>query len=323
MSVFDDCFHTFPDFSKKPKDWETFYSREISALKKIPIELKSKRKVSKKLLTENSYILNYTSTNKYTLQAHLVVPKKVVKKPPLVVIFPDYHQDPSIFSSLSNAGYAQLVLRLRGHEVDLLSTIDTKEMSKEEIEQLSYGYFQASLSQKKSYYLKQLYLDAFRTLEIARLRSREVDTSKIGVWGKGVGASMALFVTYFMKRTTSLFLEHPTFINLEVSQNKSKAKYSNEINNYIKTHKREKAEIKKNLNYLDGMYFAQDLEVPTAVAVNLKSKLSIPHSSFSAFHSIIGEKEMFIHTEDKPASLKKEKKIIIEKAVDFFDRFLK
>lgn len=319
MALFDECFSSEADISLAPRDMEKFWNAQIARLKKIPLEIQTKKKVSRKLFTEQNLVMDFQSIDKYHMQAQFIAPRKLIGKPPLVVIFPDYGRESIAYKGLMNAGIAQMVVRMRGHEAPRPSqTHDKPALGKKKDErEESYGYFGEHLLDTADYYATKIYLDAYRTLEVARLR-KEIDTSRIGIIGQGVGAAQALFVAAFMQRGDALYLENPAFLNLEQTQNISDADYAREINEAARGSKKVKQQIKENLRYFDPVYFAARVGSSTAFSVNLTNKESVPHGSFALFHLLRNEKDMFLFTEGDPVALAEEKRKTASNAVRYF-----
>lgn len=320
MALFDECYSSEADLSHTPRDLEKFWSAQIARLKKIPLEIHTKKKVSRKLLTEQNLVIDFQSIDKYHMQAQFIAPRKFITKPPLVVIFPDYGSEAIAYKGLMNAGIAQMVVRMRGHEaprpVEVEVKVSTLPRAKEE-KAKSYGYFAERLLDVQEYYATKLYLDAYRALEVARLR-KEIDSSRIGIIGQGVGAAQALFVAAFMQRGDALYLENPAFLNLEQTQNLSEADYAREINEAAKGSKKLKQQIKENLRYFDPVYFADRINACTAFSVNLTNKFAVPHGAFALFHLLKTEKDMFLFTEGDAVALAEEKRKAASNAVRYF-----
>lgn len=320
MALFDECFSAEADISHAPRDLDKFWAAQIARLKKVPLEVQTKKKVSRKIFTEQNLMVEYQSIDKYHMQAQFIAPRRLTGKPPLVVIFPDYSKETIAYKGLMNAGIAQLVVRMRGHEAP--RPIAAQELpqtgKKEEKREQSYGYFGERLLEPAEYYANKIYLDAYRTIEVARLR-REIDTSRIGIIGQGVGAAQALFVAAYMERGEALYLENPAFLHLDETQNISDADYAREINTAARGGgKKAKQQVKENLRYFDPVYFARRISASTAFSVNLTNKEAVPHGAFALFHLLKHEKDMFLFTEGDPVALAEEKRKTVSNAVRYF-----
>lgn len=313
MSVFDECYETSPGLENKPNDFDQFWDNEIKGLKKIPFEETSKKKVSKKFLKEHNISVLFQSSEKYKIEAQLLAPKKMGKKPPVVVVFGDYLNPPALYKGLLNNGIGQFTIKMRGHDIPLKKTEGNDEEAPKVI---SYGYFAENLADKESYYLKHLLLDAYRAVEILRLRT-EINTSRIGFFGEGIGALMALFVASKMKRAESLFLLYPDFMKTDMAV-KATNHAQSEIRNYLKSHKSQRAKIEKNLTYFDGIFLADSIEIPSKTVVNIADNRVIPHGAFALFHQLGGEKDIHVYTDNSPNMVKKENQKNMKIMTDFF-----
>ncbi|HRP70880.1 MAG TPA: acetylxylan esterase [Turneriella sp.] len=328
MALFDDCFNSEANTTLAPPDLDKFWKAQIARLKKIPIEMEAKKKVSRKILTEQNLLIDFQSIDKYHCQAQLFVPRKMSGKPPLVLIFPDYGKEAVVYKGLMNVGIAQMIVRMRGHEAPRPVPGDKqtgrkaemqndREKQKTEKQSAAYGYFGERLLEPTEYYAAKIFLDAFRALEVARLR-KEVDTSRIGIIGQGVGAAQALFATAFMERGDALYLENPAFLNLDDTQNISDADYAREINSNARGSKKVKQQIKENLRYFDAVYFADKIKTDCAFSINLHNKEAVPHGAFALFHLLQCEKDMYLFTEGDPVALADEKRKTVLNAVKYF-----
>ncbi|MDH5716583.1 MAG: acetylxylan esterase [Spirochaetia bacterium] len=324
MSLFDECFSTYSTLTEKPKKWKSFWENELNALKEIPFEIKRGEEGELKNINAKYININFQSYNKYNIYSKLIIPKKVDlknSKSSVIVLFPDYFKNINFYEDLLKEEFAYFIIRLRGHEnyIDLRKPVSDSDQSVIK----SYGFFSENLLHIKNYYMKNLYLDAYRALEVIRLQ-KEIDTSKIAIWGTGIGAAMAVFVSSFMKRTSALFLENPSFSHLAVTQNISKSDYAREINKYLKVNNSARISIKSNLSILDAMYFADDLDIPVCMGIDLRNKETAPHGGFALFHRLPSEKDMHIITENLSSdSVKESEPLLIDAAKEFFIKNLK
>ena len=318
MAKFDECFNAQANPKLKPRDLEKFWLQQLTRLKVTPHNTIAKKKVSGKILVEHNLTLDFQSIDNYHLHAQFIAPKQLMRKPPLIVIFPDYGKEAVAYKPLMNAGIAQLVVRLRGHEAPLPlieNTADIK-LAKEKTAQ-SYGYFAERIQEPAEHYACKIFLDAFRTIEMARLR-KEIDATKIGIWGQGIGAAQALFVNAFMNRGDALYLENPAFLNLEQTLRLSTADYAREINALPKASKKMSDAVAESLRYFDPVYFASKVSGSVALSVNLDDTNSVPHGAFALMHLLTCEKDMYVFTENDPVARANEKKKIVSNALQFF-----
>lgn len=313
MSDFDVCYGTWPDFSHKPSNFITFWKEQLAQLKSIPHSVDYKKRVSRHILTENNSEVSFLSADRTRISAELLIPRKLIGKPPVVVIFHDYHEEEVAFKPLLNAGIAQLVVRMRKIDVEAPPPEPPKSRFGKQPPPQMPKYFAHNLTSAADHYLAKLFLDAYRALEVLRLND-EVDHDRIGIWGSGIGAAMGLFVTTFMRRTTYLVLENPGFCMLpkawpEIEQGALKE---------VKDSMPAKSPLPKEFNYLDSIFLARELEVNASVMVQMNHNPHWTAGGFSLFHTIKAEKEMHLYSLDPKDNQEAVHKDMIEQATSLF-----
>ncbi len=317
MSFFDQCYQARANLINKPSDWKNFWYTEIQKVKSIPKSLIIKKKSTIKFKIKNQLTLQYNSVNNYRLSAQLFTSSSLRRKSPIVIIFPDYLEKFVISKNILNLGFLFCLVQIRGHNIPL-TTLNQNGQVKE---RKSYGYFAENMESLYDYYMKQLLLDAYKTIEMLA-EEPIVDTKRIGVWGRGIGATMALFTSKFSNHISSQLIESPSFCHTE-TLHKSHEHYAVEINTKLKRQSSSyQKKIKNNFKYFDGIFFAENLQVPSTFITNLNNKKKLPEQTFSIFHEIKSEKEIHIFTEDTPKLAEEQNKKIHNIAKNHFDQTL-
>lgn len=286
-SDFDRFFLNLPPFDKET-DFNSFWRGSIKKLKKIPIDPifeESDKNSSKKFEILNATFRGY---EKSPVRGEIYLPIDV-KKPKVIVYIPDYNQPYKPIQDLPDSDIAFFFLKLRGHRS--VYSNENKDNRK------SPGYMSENILDKDSYYVKSIYLDAYRSLEMLRLFDK-LDCSTVGLMGKGLGASAALFTASYSPRVAAVVLDTPSFCYLELSQNISSSDATNEINAFISEHKGKKNMIKKNLTYFDAINFSDNIKCPILVTVGLKDILSPPECVFALFNHLLCDKLVEVYPED-------------------------
>ena len=311
MSFFDECYQTKLNKDHMPYAWHTFWKSQIEELASVPFDLQIKKKTSLKNITQNHGTVLYNSSGGYRIHARYIAPISR-KKVPLIVIFPDYLEIPTIYKSFFNKGFAQFVVQLRGHEVPLQNVDAQGNLTPKE----SYGYFAENLEDKEEYYMKKLYLDAYRTIEIIS-QITKFDQKRIAIWGKGIGAAMTLFAAKFTKKSKCQIIQYPSFCYLPLLS-KCKSAYAKEINSKINQIRKMRNNIfSKTLNYFDASFFAEDIGISSAVFADIKNKGTLPQAVFSIFHELKGEKEMHLIAENNLDEETEQEKQSLKAVIDF------
>ena len=317
MSLFDECYQAQINLTHKPSNWKEFWYSELQVIKSISKSTIIKKKLTTNFKAKNQFRLEYNSINNYQLSVQLITTSSPKKKLPTIVIFPDYVEKFSILKSVLDLGFLICLLQMRGHKKSL-TTINADGVMQEH---KSYGYFCNNIENPNQYYMRDILLDAYQTIEIL---SKEpiVDSKRIGVWGRGIGATMALFVAKFSNHISSQIIESPSFCDLD-NLYKSKEKYAEEIYTVIKKKDQiAEANIKRNMSYFDGSFFSENLHTPSAFITHLGSKQIPSKQAFALFNQIQGEKEIHIFTDDNPDLFEENKKKTHKIVQKYFGRTL-
>lgn len=283
---FDRFFLNLPPFDRE-KDFNDFWERSINELKKIPME-PAYDGSEKSKASFDTHSISYRSFGHTKIQGELYVPV-YTKKPKVIVILPDYNKpNPYAWFTLDDT-FAYFFLTLRGHTA--LPAAAAKEEPK------SPGFMIENIIDIESYYLRGIYLDAYRALDMLRLNTK-LDCSAMGMLGKGLGSAAAVFAAATSGRIGSLVLDTPSFCHLSLSQNISCSDGSNEINAFLDMHRNKKKLIKKNLTYFDALNFSDNIKCATLVTVGFRDSYSPPQCVFALFNHLLCEKTVEVYPDD-------------------------
>jgi cephalosporin-C deacetylase-like acetyl esterase len=158
------------------------------------------------------------------------------------------------------------------------------------------GFMVENIIEAENYYLKGVYLDAYRAIDALRL-NEGLDCSVIGILGKGLGAAAAVFAAANSARVGALALETPSFCYLELGQNLSTGDMAEEINQYLAQHRNRKKQVKKNLSYYDALNFSDRVQVPVLLTVGFKDTISPPSCVFALFNHLLCDKTIEVYPE--------------------------
>ncbi len=288
LSNFDKYFLNLPPQDKK-NDFDEFWDKSIAEIKKIPLETKLVKSGKKSTHRFASYDVTYKGFTKTTITGELLIPRGTLK-PKVIIHVHDYNNMLHYPQQVLDESAAYFFINLRGH-TEIVKPDDTEE------EPASPGYMVENILDRDTYYVKAVYLDLYRSIDMLRLIP-DINCSAIGIIGKGIGAAAAVFTAAFSDRVAALVLETPAFCHLVLSQNISKSDASNEINEFVATIKAKKKLIKENLTYFDALNFADKIGCPILATVGFKDTLSPPECIFSLFNHFQSEKVIEVYPEE-------------------------
>ncbi len=283
-SDFDKFFLNLPPFDRQA-DFKQFWKKAIAEVKKIPLDTEI-RKTRGGSSSFTVYDVTYRSFMKSQIHGKLYKPK--TKKAKVVILVHDYNELPRYDHGSLDPDTAYFIIELRGHGVI------SKKTSEEEA---SPGYMIENILDRDTYYMKALFLDVLRSIDMLRLIT-DLDCSNIGIIGKGTGAAAAIFAAAHSPRVSALALETPAFCNLPQSQNLSTGHAATEINEFISITKAKRKLIKTNLTYFDSLNFSDMVSCPALVTVGFKDTDAPPQCVFSLFNHLLTEKTIEVYPDN-------------------------
>jgi len=286
INQFDKYFLNLPPINRAD-DFKKFWDNAVNDLKKIPIEPKKIQNSKKSSSSFSVHDISFKGFMKSPVYGELLLPVGK-KKPSLVIFIHDYNTLPKIAHKDLDPAMAYFFPLLRGHNI-ITET--------ESGEQESPGYLTENILNKETYYVKAVFLDILRSIDMLRLEG-SVDCNNIGIIGKGLGAAASVFAAYSSNRVSAVVLDTPSFCNIELSQNISTGCAAGEINSFIQATKRKKKEIKNNLSYFDSINFADSVKCPVLTTVGFKDTISPPECVFALFNHLLCEKTMEVYPDD-------------------------
>jgi len=300
---FDKLFLHLPPVTRE-NDYSRFWDNAVMQMKKISVdgELASNANRSSGRFT----VSDVTFTGAFKTKGHglLYMPRAVEKPHPVIIIHDYNHPEPYKGFDLDDH-MAYFFLRLRGHQhIKDTPVAETKNPSSPPSKSKSVaddevlpGYLKEKILDPENYYVKAVYLDALRAIDLLRL-NRKLDCGSIGVIGKGLGAAAGLFAASRSDRITALVLDSPSFAWLDVSQNESDGDIAKEINDYIKLNHTKRALVKRSLSYFDTLAFADKITCDVMMSVGLKDSVAPPQCSFALFNHLLCDKLAQVYPDD-------------------------
>ena len=287
IKAFDKYFWNLPQLSRET-DFEKFWEKSISDIKKIPIEPEINDDHKKYTSKFKAYNISYNGFLKARVKGVLYVPKKSDRSR-VIIHLHDYNRypDKSIAKVLSDKT-AHLFLIMRGH--DIIENRTDEELAQER----PLGFIVENIIDMETYYARSVYLDVYRSIDFLRLVNF-IDCSKIGIYGKGFGAAAGFFSAVYSSRIGAIVMDSPLFCNLPLSQNISSSDTSREINDIINVQKTKKTQIKKNLSYFDIINFSHDIACPALFITGLKDSISPSECVMGLFNNVQGEKTIEVY----------------------------
>jgi cephalosporin-C deacetylase-like acetyl esterase len=257
-------------------DFAEFWARTRKQLDLIPLQTQIERIDSLEILNRHVFRVRLLSFDNVYIYGWYLVPKGRGNFPTILNI----HNQPFIYNSRMERLFPEFALFL----------LDVRGFgsSRSEVDPGNPGYFVWNISDKEKYFCRGAILDCIRAVDFLTSRS-EVDTSRLGVIGNGLGGGLALAAAALDSRVKAVAADSPLLMALDVVTKLTILPY-HEIVQYLIAHPSEKKEIFKTLSYYDLINLAPLIRTPVLMSVMLEDRISPPISAAIVYNRIQGDK---------------------------------
>jgi|GEM_PF-221368 len=292
IKTFDPYYQNFPEISRDT-NFDNFWNKSIGEIKKISIEPEIKRNKKKDSSKFEAYDVSYNGFLKTRMYGVLYKPKKKEKTKAIIHIH-DYNSnfDKGIVKTLTT-DVSHFLIILRGHS-SLYLTVENGDENSSVMS--SPGYMVENIVDLETYYVKSIYLDILKSIDMLRL-IKFLDCSKIGIIGKGLGAAAAFFTASYSERIGALACDSPQLCDLPMTQNISTGEITKEINDIVSIQKKRKDIIKKNLSYFDLINFSDKINCPAYFVTGLNDSIAPSECTMGLFNILKTEKTIEVYPE--------------------------
>jgi len=257
-------------------DFNEFWIRTRKQLSLVPLQTRIERVDSLNIATRHVFRVRLLSFDNVYIYGWYLVPKGRGNFPTILNI----HNQPFQFNSRTERLYADFALFL----------LDVRGFgsSREEVDPGNPGYFVWNITDKEKYFCRGAILDCIRAVDFLAFRS-EVDTTRLGVMGNGLGGGLALAAAALDTRIKAVAVDSPLLMAFDMVTKLTTIPY-HEILHYLIAHPSEKKDIFKTLSYFDLINLAPKIRKPVLMSVMLEDQISPPISATVVFNRIPGDK---------------------------------
>jgi len=228
--------------------------------------------------TGDAYEVEYNSIDKATIYGWLTIPKGSRTQPVLYKIS-DYQSE---LSPEFRGNMAVLCINTRG-------TGASNQNYALAYDQLGVN----NLKDKNKYYLKGVYMDALRGLDLILhfAPTMKLNANKILAVGNGLGGSSATALAAIDSRLKGIIVESPSFIGMREMINFGEGMTditfpASMFKNYYNTKKISKETVIKTLEYFDPVYFAPYISCPILTGFGLHNRNTPAQSVFNFINQL-------------------------------------
>ncbi len=154
------------------------------------------------------------------------------------------------------------------------------------------GFLTRGIEQRELYYLRRLYVDAYRAVDVARELAG--GTAEIVLAAGSQGGGIGLAVAGLRSDLALALLDVPSFALFRRATEISGVGSRAEIARYLSGHRDSIDRVFATLAYFDGVNFAARARTEARFSVGLMDQVCPPSTIFAAYHHYAGPKDITV-----------------------------
>lgn len=153
---------------------------------------------------------------------------------------------------------------------------------------INSDFMTRGLLDKNSYYLRNIYLDAVRTMDVAASLP-EVDPERIVTFGGSQGGALSIVASALSGHSKKCYTFVTSYCCIPERVHNATGVFRC-VNEYLKNHPEQTDLVFENLSYFDMKNVVSLLQVPTDFCIGPADPICLPHYVYSAYHHAKCEK---------------------------------
>ena len=269
-----------------PEDLEQFWQTAVAQLRAVPLQVKRKKLRTPYDRTISTWELRVNTHDATELVAWFSYPANADEKLPCVVYFHGGSMYKMLHHDIVATGVCCLDMDVRGQGGESVDRADYPSGN------YNGSLMTRGLLDRNSYYLRNIYLDAIRMMDVAASLP-EVDPERIVTYGGSQGGALSIVASAFSGHSKKCYSFLTSYCCLRQRVEKATASCKG-ISEYLKRFPEDTDRIMENLSYFDVKNLVSFLKVPTDFCLGLADDICLPHFVYSAYHHTKCEKSIMI-----------------------------
>lgn len=276
----------------KKADFEEFWKTQVEALRKIPLQYTREKLDLPYEKTFLSYKIAYNTHDDTVVEAFFSCPRDCKdKKLPCVVLYHGGNGFKDIYADIVATGVCCFAIDVRSQGG---TTIDRGEYHSGD---RTGGLMTRGVLDKNEYYMKNIYLDAVRALDVVA-QLIEVDPERIVTYGASQGGALSIVASALSSRSKKCYTVVTSYCCLQKRVEGRSEKQSGifePTHRFLRYNPCYTDKVMDTLSYFDINNLVSLLKVPTSFCLGLMDEICLPEYVYSAYAHANCEKEMHMY----------------------------
>ena len=271
----------------KKEDFEAFWTDAVAKLRQVPLQVTREKLVTPYDNTFTTYLLRYNTHDDTGIDAYFSFPTGATEKLPCVISYHGGSLKKELLTDILSTGVCCLSMDVRGQGG---TTIDRAVYNSG---CTNSGLMTKGVLDQNEFYLKNVYLDAVRAVDVAATLP-EVDPGKIIACGGSQGGALSIAASALSGKVKKCY-SYVTSICCLKQRTELGSRIFGSTHEFLKTYPQYTDRVFDVLTYFDTVNMVSLLKVPTSFSLCLEDPVCLPHFVYTAYHYAPCEKTMDIY----------------------------
>jgi cephalosporin-C deacetylase len=265
----------------RPPDFDQFWQDTLAETARHPLNASVERDAMRSTDDVDVFDVRYDSYLGVRIACWYCRPAKRAGKLPALIHVPGYVSEPMLPKASAREGYCALSVAPRG-----------KLRSNAQFNPGYPGLLVENIVDRNTYSYRGFYVDAFRAVDFLLGRD-DVDHSRIGITGSSQGGALTIVTAAMRHEITCAAAGAPYLCGFMDAAKLTHSYPYQEINDYLRLYPEREEQVRRTLDYFDGINFAPKIECPTIVNIGLRDDVCPPETGYAVFKAMRCEKKLY------------------------------
>lgn len=259
-----------------PKDLAQFWQDAVAEMRAVPLRVKREKLRTPYDKYISTWELRINTHDATELVAWFSVPAGAKEKLPCVVNFHGGSLSKILHHDIVTTGVCCLDMDVRGQGGE---SVDRAEYP---MGGLNGSLMTRGLLDRNSFYMRNIYLDAIRMMDVAASLP-EVDPGRIVTYGGSQGGALSIVASAFSGHSKKCYTYVTSYCCIRQRVEKGTGMFKS-VNEYLRKFPDATDKVMENLSYFDTRNLVSFLKVPTDFCIGLADEICLPHFVYSVYH---------------------------------------